>query len=129
MAQQQQQQQRGGPPAGLGGAGAGAGAGDLDRLRGAEGMGDLRALIQQNPAMIQPLVQQLAAQDPQLAAAVAANPELLLQLMAEGMPGMEVDDDEGGVGGLPPGATAIELTAEENAAVERVRLVQLRAKE
>jgi len=129
MAAQQQQQQRGGagPPAGLGGAGlhgglgpgAGAGGGgDLEALRGAQSIDDLRQMVQENPALLQPIIQQFAQQDPQLAQAIAANPELLFQMLSEGM-----DEDDDGVGGLQPGANAITLTAEENAAIER--LIQL----
>ncbi|EJD52518.1 UV excision repair protein Rad23 [Auricularia subglabra TFB-10046 SS5] len=116
--QQQQQQQRGGPPAGLAAAAGGVGPSDMERLRGVESLAGMRELVQQNPALLQPLIQQFAQQDPQLAQAVAANPEMLFQILADGMANMDDDDGEGGV--LPPGTTTIELTADENAAVERL---------
>lgn len=70
--------------------------------------------MQQNPALIQPVLQQLAAQNPQLAAAFANNPEALAHIL-----GME-GDFEGEEGGVPEGATVIHVTEEESAAIQRV---------
>jgi UV excision repair protein RAD23 len=114
LAQQQQQQaQAANPLAG--------GRVNLQALANSGQLGQLRTLVQNNPQMLQPLIQQLAAQDPQLAAAVTANPELLFQILggqadAEGDDAMEGDAQ----GGIPPGAHVIELTQNERAAVERV---------
>jgi hypothetical protein len=68
--------------------------------------------------MLQPLIQQLAAQDPRLAQAIAQNPEMLFQILGGALEG----EGEEGEGGIPPGATVIELTQAEREAVERVRV-------
>ncbi len=115
MAQQQQQRQRAGV-----GAGAGAGAGtvpqpDLAALRDNPQIQQLRELVHQNPALIQPLLQQLAQSNPGLAQVLAQNPEALLQLLGG-------SDDETASGDLPPGAQVISVTPEEREAIERVSL-------
>ena len=73
-------------------------------------------MVQQNPAMIQPLLQQIATSNPQLAQMINQNPQALYELL--GFDG-EGDDEEGmgGMGGMP---IQVELTQEEVAAVERV---------
>lgn len=62
--------------------------------------------------MLEPILQQLGAGNPQLAQLIANNPDQFLQLLGE-----EVDDDVP----LPPGAQAIAVTEEERDAIERVR--------
>ena len=117
LAQQQQQQQH--VPAmggGLGGAGIGAGGGgglDLSALRDNPQIAQLREMVAQNPAMIQPLIQQLATANPQMAQLIAQNPEALFQLLGGG----EDFDEEGP---LPPGTQVVNITVEERAAIERV---------
>lgn len=76
-------------------------------------MQQLREHLAQNPEAIQPLLQSLAAQNPGLAQAFAANPELLMQML-----GGEFEGEDGDV---PPGAQVINVTEEERAAIERVR--------
>jgi len=116
-----QQQQAGGggsnPLAGLRGPGTAgaAGGGGLDNLRGNPNLGAVRELVAQNPALIQPVIQQLAQNNPQLAELLAQNPEALFNLLNEGM---DMDDD--GEGPIPPGAQVINVTPEERAAIERV---------
>jgi UV excision repair protein RAD23 len=70
--------------------------------------------LAQNPDALQPLIQQLAATNPQLAALAMQHPEQLLNLLGGGDEG----DDEGEP--IPPGATVVHVTAEEQAAIERV---------
>jgi UV excision repair protein RAD23 len=72
----------------------------------------------QNPALIQPLIQQLAASNPAIAQAIASNPDALLQVL--GVDGADFGEGEG-EGAIPPGAHAISVTEEERAAIERVR--------
>lgn len=97
-------------------AAAGAGAGGqgtaaLDFLRDNPQFQQLRQVVQQQPQMLEPILQQVAAGNPQLAQAITQNPEQFMQLLAE-----EGGDDEA----LPPGAQQIAVTEEEREAIERV---------
>lgn len=94
---------------------------DIEQLRNQPAVQQLRQLVAQNPAVLQPLVQQLAESNPLLAQSFAQHPEMIYQLLG-GEPG-DADFGEDGEGGLPPGSTAIEVTEEERAAIERVNMV------
>jgi UV excision repair protein RAD23 len=109
---------------GSGGAGAGAGAGAaaglaggaaganaLDFLRNNPQFQQLRQVVQQQPQMLEPILQQVAAGNPQLAQMITQNPEQFMQLLAE-----DADEDVA----LPPGAQQISVTEEEREAIERV---------
>ncbi|KDQ21499.1 hypothetical protein BOTBODRAFT_150357 [Botryobasidium botryosum FD-172 SS1] len=120
---------QGGGAGGFGGAGgAGAGAGgqlpqldpaDIERLRSAPVFQQVRELVHQNPALLQPLIQQLAASNPQLSQVLTSNPELLYQLL--GGEGGGDEEWEGGEGeAAPPGTHVLHVTPEENAAIERL---------
>ncbi|KAI7975511.1 hypothetical protein EIK77_005877 [Talaromyces pinophilus] len=104
------------------GAAGGAGAGDagtlgnLDFLRNNPHFQQLRQLVQQQPQMLEPILQQVGAGNPQLAQLIGQNQEQFLQLLAE---------DLGEEGELPPGAHEIRVTEEERDAIERVRTVSL----
>jgi len=113
----QQQQQQGAAGAGLGAGLGGAGAGgapqlDLAALANSPQMQQLREHLTSNPQAIQPLLQTLATQNPGLAQALAANPELLMQMLG--------GEFEGEDGDLPPGAQVVNVTEEERAAIERL---------
>ncbi|CAK7567350.1 MAG: UV excision repair protein rad23 [Sporothrix epigloea] len=119
------QQGRGGGAAGAGGgaaaaaaaaaasagAGAGQGLGNLDFLRHNAQFQQLRQIVQQQPQMLEPILQQLGAGNPQLALLIAQNPDQFLSLLSE-----DGDDDAP----LPPGAQAIAVTEEERDAIERL---------
>lgn len=99
----------------MGGAGAGAaagGLGNLDFLRNNPQFQQLRQVVQQQPQMLEPILQQVGAGNPQLATLISQHPEQFLQLLSE-----NADDDAP----LPPGAQAIEVTPDERDAIERVR--------
>ncbi|NXD32574.1 RHP23 protein, partial [Spelaeornis formosus] len=107
------------PAAPAAGPGAGAAAGP-----GAEGLGGLgdspqmqrvRQMVQQNPALIQPLLQQIAATNPELAQLINQNPQALYDLL--GGAGDEGDEDDDMMG---PQVMHVNLTQEEAAAVERL---------
>lgn len=87
----------------------------------------IQQMVQQNPALLQPLLQQLAQSHPALAQSMAENPELLYALLgtegaAPGAAGAGFEDEEGPV---PPGAQVISVTQEERAAIDRVSVVCL----
>ncbi|WVR08602.1 UV excision repair protein Rad23 [Kwoniella sp. DSM 27419] len=94
---------------GAGGPGGGAGAG----LPNSPHLNHIRQMVQENPALIQPLLQQIAASNPQLAQLINQNPEALMQLLSGDDEGE--DDDYGG-----PQVMQVNLTQEEAAAVERL---------
>ncbi|KAI0105500.1 XPC-binding domain-containing protein [Nemania sp. FL0031] len=118
LAAQQQGQGGGRGSGGAPQAGAGAGAGpgtrdlgNLDFLRNNAQFQQLRQVVQQQPQMLEPILQQLGAGNPQLAQLISQNPEQFLQLLGE-----DGDDDAP----LPPGAQAISVTEEERDAIERL---------
>lgn len=63
--------------------------------------------------MLEPILQQVGAGNPQLAALIGQNPDQFLQLLSE---------DAGGDVPLPPGTQEITVTEEEREAIERVSL-------
>ena len=113
LAQQQQQQ----PTAPVvPGPGAVPTAPGLDALRGNPQLSAVRELVSRNPALIQPVIQQIAQSNPQLAQLLASNPESLLDILNDGLDSGVGDDGEA----LPPGAQIVNVTVEERAAIERV---------
>ncbi|EKG19665.1 Ubiquitin-associated/translation elongation factor EF1B [Macrophomina phaseolina MS6] len=110
---------RGGAGArGAAGAGAGAAAaaaagaaGDLDFLRNNPQFQQLRQLVQQQPHMLEPILQQVGQGNPQLAQLIADHPEQFLSLLSE-----DHDDDTP----LPPGAQVVSITEEESEAIDRL---------
>ena len=124
--------------AGRGAAGAGAGAAEggaggalpeeLAAITNNPQFAQLRQMVQENPALLQPMIQQLMANNPQLGQMLAQNPEILMQLLGgEGLDGMGDDDDwEGGddpMAAFGEGGhnSTISVTPEENEAIQRVR--------
>ncbi|RKU41763.1 hypothetical protein DL546_002849 [Coniochaeta pulveracea] len=89
-----------------------AGLGNLDFLRHNPQFQQLRQVVQQQPQMLEPILQQLGAGNPQLAQLIGQNQEQFLQLLSES----GGDDDAP----LPPGAYAIQVTEEERDAIERL---------
>ncbi|KAF7542539.1 hypothetical protein G7Z17_g11487 [Cylindrodendrum hubeiense] len=86
--------------------------GNLDFLRHNAQFQQLRQVVQQQPQMLEPILQQLGAGNPQLAQLIASNPDQFLQLLGE-----DAGDDDVP---LPPGAQAISVTEEERDAIERL---------
>ncbi|KAL8986109.1 MAG: hypothetical protein Q9205_000359 [Flavoplaca limonia] len=113
----------GGAAAGLAGLGAGAGAGagagrggaggiaNLDFLRNNPQFQQLRQIVQTQPQMLEPILQQVGAGNPQLAQLIQEHPEQFLQLLSE-----EADNDAP----APPGAQEVFVTEEEREAIDRL---------
>ncbi|KAL8901845.1 MAG: hypothetical protein Q9192_000351 [Flavoplaca navasiana] len=111
--------------AGLAGLGAGAGAGagvgagrggaggiaNLDFLRNNPQFQQLRQIVQTQPQMLEPILQQVGAGNPQLAQLIQEHPEQFLQLLSE-----EADNDAP----APPGAQEVFVTEEEREAIDRL---------
>ncbi|KAK4123089.1 UV excision repair protein Rad23 [Parathielavia appendiculata] len=99
-------------------AGAGAeagqqqGLGNLEFLRHNAQFQQFRQVVQQQPQMLEPILQQLGAGNPQLAQLIAQNPDQFLSLLSE-----SAGDDDAP---LPPGAHQISVTEEERDAIERL---------
>lgn len=87
--------------------------GALDPLRNNPQFQQLRQLVQNNPQLLEPIIQNIAQGNPQFAALINQNPEGFLQLLMETAAG---EGEEGGA--LPPGA--IQVTPEEAEAIGRV---------
>ncbi|KAK4232089.1 XPC-binding domain-containing protein [Podospora fimiseda] len=85
--------------------------GNLNWLRHNAQFQQLRQMVQQSPQMLEPILQQLGAGNPQLAQTIAGNPDQFLQLLSE-----TGDDDAP----LPPGAHQISVTEAERDAIERL---------
>ncbi|KAK5137011.1 hypothetical protein LTR08_001020 [Meristemomyces frigidus] len=96
---------------GGGGQGAGGNTANLDFLRNNPQFQQLRQVVQQQPAMLEPILQQVAAGNPQLAQLITTNPDQFMQLLAE-----DGDDDVA----LPPGTQQISVTEDEREAIERL---------
>ncbi|KAI6246668.1 UV excision repair protein rhp23 [Erysiphe necator] len=88
-----------------------AGLGNLDFLRNNPQFQQLRQVVQQQPHMLEPILQQVGAGNPQLAALIGDHSQQFLRLLSEG-----ADNDSV----LPPGAHAITVTEDERAAIERL---------
>jgi len=102
---------RSGTTGAAGGAGGALSSNSLDFLRNNPQFQQLRQIVQQQPQMLEPILQQVGAGNPQLAQMIANHPDQFLQLLAE-----DADEDAP----LPPGAQAISVTEEEREAIERL---------
>ncbi|KAI8329900.1 ubiquitin family-domain-containing protein, partial [Blakeslea trispora] len=97
---QQQQQQSGGDSS------------EFANLRNTPHFQQIRQLVQSNPALLQPLLQQLGQSNPEILRSINADPSGFLQALLEG-----ADDEEGGNSG---GSSMIQVTQEEKEAIDRL---------
>ncbi|KAL3378089.1 hypothetical protein AABB24_004159 [Solanum stoloniferum] len=103
-------------PQGLTNAGSNAGAGNLDFLRSSPQFQALRAMVQANPQILQPMLQELGKQNPHLMRLIQEHQPDFLRLINEPVEG------EGNVLGQTAGAIpqAVTVTPEEREAIERL---------
>ena len=117
-AQQQQQQAQ-----------ASRGNTPLSFLRNHPHFNAFRQMVQQNPNLLQPLLQQINTQNPQLYALISQNQQEFIQLLNEPVPagaeggegglgGMGGMGSLGGMGGMMPGV--VQVTSEERESIERL---------
>ncbi|KAG0140873.1 hypothetical protein CROQUDRAFT_664581 [Cronartium quercuum f. sp. fusiforme G11] len=85
----------------------------LESLRNNPQMIQLRQLVQQNPALLQPFMQQLGQSNPNLLAQLSSNPELLMGFLSEGIEG-EGNENENGE------QQFIQVNEEERQAIDRL---------
>lgn len=103
------------------GVNAGAAVGEREAA-GIADLNQLRSIVEQDPQLLEPLLQEIMS-NPQARAAVEENPEMLGMLL-DGLGAaphgdeMEDGDEEGGA--AAPGSTTIQVTAEENDAISRL---------
>ncbi|KAL3637813.1 Ubiquitin receptor RAD23d [Castilleja foliolosa] len=103
-------------PQGLPNMGANAGAGNLEFLRNSPQFQALRAMVQANPQILQPMLQELGKQNPQLVRMIQEHQADFLRLINE------PDEGEGNVLGQLGEAMpqAVTVTPEEREAIERL---------
>ena len=119
--------------------------GPLDSLRNHPQFQQLKMLVQQNPQILHPVMQQLGASNPQILQLINQHQEEFIRLLNEpvdfaslgggaggmgagmgaGMGGGMGGGAGGGMGGMPqapPGAQMIQVTQEEKEAIDRVSI-------
>uniref|UniRef100_A0A803LAU3 Ubiquitin receptor RAD23 n=1 Tax=Chenopodium quinoa TaxID=63459 RepID=A0A803LAU3_CHEQI len=103
-------------PQGVPSVGSNAGAGSLDFLRNSQQFQALRAMVQANPQILQPMLQELGKQNPQLMRLIQEHQSDFLRLINEPVEG------EGNLlsqlaSSMPP---TVSVTPEEREAIERL---------
>ncbi|KAK6147956.1 hypothetical protein DH2020_018868 [Rehmannia glutinosa] len=96
---------------------AGAGLGSLDFLRNNPQFQALRTMVQANPQILQPMLQELGKQNPTLLTLIQENQQEFLQLINEHVDGSEGDIFDQGDQDMPH---AVSVTPEEQEAIERM---------
>ncbi|XP_021295208.1 ubiquitin receptor RAD23b-like [Herrania umbratica] len=104
------------PQEALSGAGAG-GLGSLDFLRNNQQFQALRSMVQSNPQILQPMLQELGKQNPQLLRLIQEHHAEFLQLINEPLEGSEGDIFDQAEQDMPH---AINVTPAEQEAIERL---------
>ncbi|KAK2986814.1 hypothetical protein RJ640_011039 [Escallonia rubra] len=104
-------------PQGLPSVGSNANAGNLDFLRNSQQFQALRAMVQANPQILQPMLQELGKQNPQLMRLIQEHQADFLRLINE-----PVEGGEGNILGELAGAMpqTVNVTPEERDAIERL---------
>ncbi|CAM8886017.1 unnamed protein product [Rhodiola kirilowii] len=100
------------------GGNAAGGAGNLDFLRNSQQFQALRTMVQANPQILQPMLQELGKQNPALVRMIQEHQADFLRLINEPVEGVEGDMLEQ----LAPAMQqTIQVTPEENEAIERLQ--------
>ncbi|CAL5324839.1 unnamed protein product [Camellia sinensis] len=104
-------------PQGLPNVGSNASAGTLDFLRNSQQFQALRAMVQANPQILQPMLQELGKQNPQLMRLIQEHQADFLHLINQPVEGGEGNVLEQLAGAMPQ---AVTVTPEEHEAIERL---------
>lgn len=115
-------------PGAQAGAEGGAGSGSLDFLRQHPQFQALRSMVQTNPSILQPMLQELGKQNPQLLQVINSNQSEFLRIINEPVSAAEQQSmaammagalgGEGDMDAEGPGVVNIELTEEDRANVD-----------
>ncbi|XP_018492743.1 ubiquitin receptor RAD23c [Raphanus sativus] len=105
-------------PQGLPNVGANSGGGTLDFLRNSQQFQALRAMVQANPQVLQPMLQELGKQNPNLMRLIQEHQADFLRLINEPVEGGAEGANLFGEG--VPQPQAIQVTPEERDAIERL---------
>ncbi|CAD7703640.1 unnamed protein product [Ostreobium quekettii] len=108
------------------GGGGAAGGGPLDYLRGNAQFQTLRQMVAQNPQILQPMLQELGKNNPDMLQQITDNQEEFLRLLTEDPPSQVAEAAEGliqlGQGGVAQmAAPPLEISAEDEAAITRLQ--------
>jgi len=95
----------------------------LAALQGNPMFAQLAQLVAQNPQMLAQMLPALEQQDPAIAAAIRANPEAFARMLQAAAGGAGAGAPGAGApgAGVPPGAQVVQLSEEDNAAVQRLQ--------
>ncbi|CAA7038628.1 unnamed protein product [Microthlaspi erraticum] len=106
-------------PQGLPNVGANPGAGTLDFLRNSQQFQALRTMVQANPQVLQPMLQELGKQNPNLMRLIQDHQADFLRLINEPIEAGGESGNLFGEAGMPQ-PQAIQVTIEEREAIERL---------
>jgi UV excision repair protein RAD23 len=112
LQQQQQQQQQSSPQQ--------SGSGVFDFLRQHPQFNTLRMMVQQNPDLLQPVLQQLGQANPSILQLINQHQQEFIQLLNEPVQPGTGSVPQTGTGTPPGGPQYIQVTQEEKAAIDRV---------
>ncbi|GAA5936430.1 Rad23p [Sporobolomyces koalae] len=110
-------------------AAAAAPSSELAALRSTPIFAQLRTLVQQNPALLQPFLQQLGASNPELLTLIERNQSEFVQFLQEGAEGASDEDMEAMFGGEgeeggpmigEDGSQYVQVTEQEKESIERL---------
>lgn len=120
--EQAQQAATTGTAARAGTGGAGGISADLAALRDSAQFAQIRQLVQQNPALLQTFLTQLATSNPELLRLIEQNQAEFIQFLQEGTEGDDsgIADQFGQGGGGNPGEEYVQVTEAEKASIERL---------
>jgi len=96
------------------------GSGVFDFLRLHPQFNILRQMVQQNPALLQPVLQQLGQQNPQILQLINQHQQEFIQLLNEPVTGGGGPGAPGAMGSGSGGPQYIQVTPEEKAAIDRL---------
>ncbi|NWW15887.1 RD23A protein, partial [Falcunculus frontatus] len=99
----------------------GRGWNPLEFLREQPQFQNMRQVIQQNPALLPALLQQLGQENPQLLQQISQHQEQFIQMLNEPLGELgELEGEVGAIGDESPQMNYIQVTPQEKEAIERV---------